>query len=112
MNEKLLSLTVPGIDGKSQQIAAPGGVPTGGIETGQKAIGTGTSLLIVVAVILAIFFLIWGGIQWTTSQGDKSKLDAARKKITFAIIGLIVVILSFFIVSVFGYFFGVQLLGQ
>jgi type IV secretion system pilin len=50
------------------------------------------SVVIEVALILAslltLFMLIWGGIEWVTSGGDKEKYENARKRITAAIIGL------------------------
>lgn len=53
----------------------------------QAAVGT----LLILAALLAFFFLILGGIQWITSGGDKSGMEAARNKITHAIVGLIIV---------------------
>src|SRR3990172_10968358 len=47
--------------------------------------------LLIVAALLAFFYLILGGIQWITSGGDKAGMEAARNKITHAIVGLIVV---------------------
>lgn len=52
-----------------------------------------TSILTIVMAIaaLAVFiYLIWGGIGWITSGGDKGKTEEARNKITAAVIGLIV----------------------
>lgn len=52
-----------------------------------------TSILTIVMAIaaLAVFmYLIWGGIGWITSGGDKGKTEEARNRITAAVIGLIV----------------------
>jgi len=46
--------------------------------------------IMVVAAILALMYLLWGGLEWITSGGDKSKVETARNKITQAIVGLIV----------------------
>lgn len=57
-----------------------------------------TSLLTIVMAIaaLAVFiYLIWGGIGWITSGGDKGKAEEARNKITAAVIGLIVLAASY-----------------
>src|SRR5690349_7405124 len=48
------------------------------------------TILLIAAAIIALFFLIWGGIRWITSGGDKSKVDSARQTIIASIIGLIV----------------------
>jgi hypothetical protein len=44
----------------------------------------------VIALILVFVFLIWGGVEWITSAGDKGKAEGARNKISNAIIGAIV----------------------
>lgn len=64
------------------------------------------NILLVAAVLLSLFFLIYGGIKWITSGGDKGKVDAARGTVTAAIVGLIIAFLSFTIISMINYFFG------
>lgn len=52
-----------------------------------------TSMLTVVMAVAGLALLImllWGGISWITSGGDKSKAEEARSRITTAIIGMIV----------------------
>lgn len=63
-------------------------------------------VLFAVAALAAVAFLIWGGIKWITSGGDKGKVEAARNTIVAAIIGIIVVVLSFVILN-----FVIQILG-
>jgi hypothetical protein len=60
-------------------------------------------------VIAALIVIIWAGIQWATSSGDKQKVAAAKGRLTWGIIGLIIIFLSFFIINVFGHLFGVNL---
>jgi hypothetical protein len=66
------------------------------------------SLLLFIAVVLALIFLLYGGIRWITSGGDKAKLDAARTTITGAVVGLILTFLAFFIINIIGFLFGIQ----
>ena len=77
------------------------------------SVGTIVSLavtvLLVAAVLIALFFLIWGGIRWITSGGDKGKVEEARKHIVAAIIGLIVAFLAYFILQLVLGFFGLSL---
>ena len=54
------------------------------------------------------FFLIWGGIEWITSGGNKEKLAGAQKKVIFAGIGLIISLGAFMIINIVGGFFGVS----
>ncbi|MEA2057015.1 MAG: hypothetical protein U9O78_04930 [Patescibacteria group bacterium] len=53
------------------------------------------NLVMVIAAILVFLYLIWGGIEWITSGGDKSKTESARNKITSAVIGLVVLTASY-----------------
>lgn len=66
------------------------------------------NILLVVAVLLAIVFLIYGGIRWIMSGGDKAKVDTARSTIISAIIGLVIAFAAFFIISLVQYFFGIN----
>jgi hypothetical protein len=95
MHKYLLSLSING-----QNIGAPGGVPTGGIDVGHNLLQAGVTIALLIAVSLAIIFIIYSGIQWAISGGDKQKLQQARSRLIFAIIGLLVVVAAFFIVRV------------
>jgi hypothetical protein len=61
--------------------------------------------LIVIAIVVSAIFMIWGGIKWVTSGGDKGKVEQARGAITGAIIGLLISLLAFAIVSIVVYLF-------
>lgn len=107
--EKLLSLTIPGTDGNSQEIVAPSGIPTGGLSgDGGKILGLGLTWLLIASIIIAFLFLIYGGANWIMSEGDKTKVESARRTITYAILGLLVVFLSFFVMSLIGSALGVN----
>ena len=47
---------------------------------------------------VAVIFVIWGGLKYTLSNGDSSETQKAKNTILYAIIGLVVVIVSFVIV--------------
>lgn len=49
------------------------------------------------AVFLAFYFLIWGGFQYIMAQGKKEDLAKARARITWALIGLFVILMAYFI---------------
>lgn len=57
------------------------------------------SFVMVIAAVLVFFYLIWGGIEWITSGGDKGKTESARNKITSAVIGLIVIAASYAVLT-------------
>jgi len=48
---------------------------------------------------IAVLFLILGGLQYVTSSGNKDKAEQAKQTILYAVIGLIVIALSFVIVA-------------
>jgi hypothetical protein len=63
--------------------------------------------ILFLASVLVLFYLLWGGIEWITSGGDKGKTEAARNKITSAIIGLIILASSAAVVMLIQRFLGV-----
>lgn len=65
------------------------------------------TILFIVAVLLALGFLVYGGIKWITSGGDKGKVEAARGTIVAALVGLVLVFLSYFIINLVAGFFGI-----
>ena len=65
---------------------------------------------IVLAGIVALFLIIYSGIKFINSGGDPKSIDAAKKALTYALIGLIVVLLSFFIINFIATFTGVDAL--
>jgi len=67
------------------------------------------NILFIIAVIVAIFFLVWGGIKWIMSGGDKAKIESARNTIIGGIIGLIFVFLAYFIVQLVAGLFGINI---
>lgn len=58
------------------------------------------TLLLIVAVVVSLFFLVWGGIRWTMSGGDQAKVQSARSTIIAAIVGMVIAFLAFFIINV------------
>ena len=84
----------------------PGNAPHGGYTTLAQIISVILGILIFIAVLLCLLYIIWGGLNYIMSEGDKQKAAAARQRIIMAIIGLIIVFLAFFIINIiFGFFF-------
>ncbi len=71
------------------------------------SIGRIITAVLVIAVLLALAFLIWGAIRWILSGGDKAKVEAARGTIIAAIVGLVIAFLAFFLLQIVLSFFGV-----
>jgi len=49
---------------------------------------------------VAVAFLIYGGIKWILSGGDKQAVESARNHIVAAIVGLVIVAGAFVIIGV------------
>jgi len=65
------------------------------------------SAVILVAGLATFAYLLYGGLQWIMSGGDKGKLEEARNKITNGLIGLAIVASSWAIYLLIDYFFGI-----
>lgn len=72
-------------------------------------IGPLVTVFLILAVILAFFFLLYGGVQWITSGGDKQATQSARDRITAALVGLVVVFAAYLILTVAGGFLKIPL---
>ncbi|MCA9368852.1 MAG: hypothetical protein H6773_04530 [Pseudomonadales bacterium] len=70
------------------------------------------SFVMVIAALSVFMYLIWGGIEWITSGGDKGKTESARNKITAAILGLVVLAASYAILLIALNFIGFDDLGE
>lgn len=101
-----LALSLPG----GQTVQPPTSIPQGGTEALSKAISGGISIVMIIAVVLCLIAIARAGIQWASSSGDKTKVAAARSRITWAIIGLVVVFCAFILINILGGVFGVSLL--
>ena len=82
------------------------GVPTQLFGEGNTGIFTQMVNMMLFAVgILSVIMLIYGGLRYILSNGDSKKVDAAKNTILYAIIGLIIAMLSYaiinFIISLF-----------
>ena len=57
------------------------------------------SVMLFTVGILSVIMLIFGGLRYIISNGDSKKVEAAKNTILYAIIGLIVAIMSYAIVN-------------
>lgn len=86
--------------------------PDKGITNLGKLVSASIQAAIVIAALLTFAFLIWGGIQWLTSGGDKTAYEAARGRITAALIGLAIVAAAWALMEIIGIFFGVDIVND
>jgi quinol-cytochrome oxidoreductase complex cytochrome b subunit len=74
----------------------------------QNVYNTVVYLFFTIGIIGSLVFTVWGAVEWITSGGDKDKLGSAKKKITTALIGLVVLSLAFMIVYMVGKIIGID----
>ena len=72
------------------------------ITTSDFAVIVEESLLWILSVagVITIFMLVVGGIMYMTAGGDEQKVTTAKKVVTWTIIGLGLVLLSYSIITV------------
>ncbi len=56
---------------------------------------------------LIFIYIIWGGIEWLTAGGDKSKTESARTKITQGIVGMVIFASVFALYNILVRFLGI-----
>ncbi|MDP2670938.1 MAG: hypothetical protein Q8P13_00495 [bacterium] len=74
-----------------------------------KIISNVLLLLFFVAGLLAFVFIVIGGIQWITAGGDKAAAQAARDRITSAVVGLLIVVAAFAITLILASVLGINI---
>ena|SRR3989337_3583649 len=72
-------------------------------------IGAIITLILVLGVAIALFYLLWGAVRWINSGGDKAEVEGARGHIIGAIIGLIVLLITLLLIAVILGFFGINI---
>jgi hypothetical protein len=58
-----------------------------------------------VAAVATFGYLVWGGIEWITAGGAEKKIEAAKSRITNAIVGLAIVAVSWAVFLIINTFF-------
>ena len=72
---------------------------TGSTDQLPKLIQNVLNAIIAVSGLVAVVFVVIGGVQYMTSTGDAGKVKKAKDTILYALIGLIICVLSFAIVN-------------
>ena len=61
-----------------------------------------------IAGILLLLYLIMGGLGLMTSAGDPKKVESAQKRITNAIIGIVIIFASYWIIQLLSTLLGIE----
>lgn len=72
----------------------------------QAVLSNITNIILFAVGIVSVVMLVWGGIRYITSGGDSKKVTDAKNTILYAVVGLIIALLSYsivnFVISVLG----------
>ncbi len=72
--------------------------PGSGAFTGDPIAALGTllgkfiNIFIVLAGLVMLIYMLWGALDWITSNGEKDKIQKAQNKITNAALGIFIII--------------------
>ncbi|OGL52309.1 hypothetical protein A3K55_01535 [Candidatus Shapirobacteria bacterium RBG_13_44_7] len=83
----------------------PGSDPT---STAELLIGNIIGILTVLAFIYFAIQVILAGYAYLTTQGDKSKMETARKRITEGILGIVIVVVALGLAALIASLIGIQ----
>lgn len=65
--------------------------------------------VMIVAALLFLAILLYGAFTYVTSSGEQDKVQKARKTITYSVLGLVLILFSYLIVSLVGLVIGTGL---
>ena len=93
-----------------QNINVPRTIPQGGLSYMQQLLSNALTIFIVIGAFLLVIYIVWAGMQWISSGGDKQKVATARGRLTSAVVGFILLMVAVGVINLVGYFFKVNLL--
>ena len=84
--------------------------PAGAVAEFSPLISGVLQIIMILAALICFVYLVWGGIQWMTSGGEKSAVASARERISAAFVGLLIVLAAWAVVTLLEYLFGFSIL--
>jgi hypothetical protein len=103
--EKVLAQTLT-IGGKDQTYTIQGGLP--GSTTISSLVTKAFPFIFALAGVGLLLMIIAAGFTLMTSAGDAKKMESGKNRLTFAVVGFLVIFTAFWIVQLFGTMFGVE----
>ncbi|OGM60237.1 hypothetical protein A3A75_03750 [Candidatus Woesebacteria bacterium RIFCSPLOWO2_01_FULL_39_10] len=76
----------------------------------QGLAASAVNIILIIASLLFVFNLLFGGIKVILSGGDKEKLDIAKRQLVNSFLGIAIVFSSWAILGFVSQFFGIDLL--
>ncbi len=87
--------------GKNTSWIQPGGGNGDGKSGVKERVKTIAETAIAFGALLAVAMLVWSGIQYTITYGEDEKIKHAKTTAVYSLIGLILMMASFWLVDVF-----------
>jgi predicted small integral membrane protein len=80
-----------------------------GWQFANRIIAYAIQMILVIGAVGFSFMLLLGGISYITSSGDKQAVQDARRKITYAFVGLAILFSTFAFIKIVNTIFGVDI---
>ena len=74
-------------------------------------INNSITLVFIVAVVILLFMLVWGAVEWIFSGGNKDAVANARNRIIHSLVGFAILAVAFAIAKLAGQFLGFDIIG-
>jgi len=104
------SLEFEAIQGPSGYTPSTGAGVSGYSTALEKILSNVIGFLTIVGGLTFLFYFLTGAITWITAGGDQTKVEKAKKYMTDAAIGLIIISLSYAISYIVGTILGIEIL--
>lgn len=95
MNNLAQNLNLPGITGTITGPLDPNRFSSLG-----DIITIALQYLFPIAGLIMFLFIVYGGFQWLTASGDPKKVEAARNRITYAVVGFVLLVAAYWITKI------------
>ncbi len=80
------------------------------LTNGERIITNALGLLTIVAALAFLLYFVMAGLNWISAGGDTGKVQKAREQMVSAVIGMIVIVISYGLIGVIGQFLGINIL--
>lgn len=69
------------------------------VEANDAQVSSIFRFILMIAAAVAVVFIVLGGIKYSTSQGDPAATKLAKEMIIYALVGIVVIMMSFAIIQ-------------
>jgi hypothetical protein len=105
--DKVLAQTIK-IGGKGQSYSIDSGYPELKSLTISSLVSKAFPYIFAIAGVGLLLMIIAAGFSLMTSAGDAKKMEAGKNRLTYAIVGFLVIFTAFWVVQLFGMAFGIE----